>query len=293
MKRLVTVDAFAPEAKRLRAHFEQRFSNSRHATRDRFVWDLWNVEGQYTALRTPAWEYFPKKLYDAFHQRLVWWGRRALGCHDVSPPWLSCYVNGCEQRLHGDLPHGPVAFVFSLTPWRTRRFTGGETLLLRDDVLDYWPNFSSTRAVEEHEVLEEVPALFNRLVAFDPRIPHGVRRVDGPMNPLHGRLVIHGWFLQPRPFIEGPLQERALEAAISRLTDVIRPHLETTALAGLLSLGFTVRAGRAQNVRVLANTVRPVDQQRLISDVHKALKSHVFPTGAGASRVTLPLVFEK
>lgn len=290
--RLLTVDGFASEAKKLRAHFEQRFSSPRSATGDRFVWDLWNVEGQYTALRTPAWEYFPRKLYDAFHQRLVWWGRRTLGCHDVSPPWLSCYVNGCEQRLHGDLPHGPIAFVFSLTDWNKRRFTGGETLLLRDDVLSYWDTFSSTRSVEENEVLEEVPPKFNRLVAFDPRIPHGVRRVEGPMDPLYGRLVIHGWFVQPRPFIEGPLKERALQDAINRVTDVIGPHLEDgKRIAGLLSLGFSVRSGKAQNVRVLLNTLRGADQ-RLISDVQKALKTHDFPSGSGVSKVTLPLLFE-
>ena len=143
--RLTVVDRFAAEARALRAHFDVRFSNPRSATADRFVWDLWHVPGQYTALRTPAWEFFPKKAYDAFHQRLVWWGRRTLGCHDVSPPWLSCYVNGCEQRLHGDLPHGPVAFVFSLTKWDTRTFRGGETLLVRDEVLDFWRGFISTR----------------------------------------------------------------------------------------------------------------------------------------------------
>ena len=300
MQRLLVVDRFAPEAGALRAHFEQRFADPRAATRDRFVWDLWNVPGQYTALRTPAWEYFPREAYEAFHQRLVWWGRRTLGCHDVSPPWLSCYVNGCEQRLHGDLPHGPVAFVFSLTRWDRRTFRGGETLLVRDEVLDFWRGFTSTRAVEEPEVLDEVPARFNRLVAFDPRIPHGVRRVDGSMDPTEGRLVIHGWFVQPRPFIEGPLPEKALTHAIGRVTEAIAPVLEQgLPLAGLLSLGFTVTpAGTVTSLRTLADTTRtPVDQdagrRRLLSLARKALKSHVFPRRAKASRVTLPLVFER
>jgi hypothetical protein len=300
MQRLRVVDRFAAEAGALREHFEQRFADPRSATRDRFVWDLWNVPGQYTALRTPAWEYFPRKAYDAFHQRLVWWGRRTLGCHDVSPPWLSCYVNGCEQRLHGDLPHGPVAFVFSLTKWDRRTFRGGETLLVRDEVLDFWRGFTSTRAVEEPEVLDEVPARFNRLVAFDPRIPHGVRRVDGSMDPTEGRLVIHGWFVQPRPFIEGPLPEKALSSAIGRVTEAISPLLEAgLPLAGLLSLGFTVTpAGTVTALRSLADTTRaPVDQEtgrrRLLALAHKVLKSHVFPRRAKASRVTLPLVFER
>ncbi len=298
--RLLVVDSFAAEARALRSHFDARFADPRRATTDRFVWDLWHVPEQYTALRTPAWEYFPKETYEAFHQRLVWWGRRTLGCHDVSPPWLSCYVNGCEQRLHGDLPHGPVAFVFSLTNWNKRTFRGGETLLVRDEVLDFWRGFTSTRAVEEPELLDEVPARFNRLVAFDPRIPHGVRRVDGSMDPTEGRLVIHGWFVQPRPFIEGPLKERALELAIARVTEAIGPSLSAgLPLAGLLSLGFDVGPdGRVRGLRVLADTTRTPEEHQpgrraLVKAARKALESHVFPKSRAVSHVTLPLVFER
>lgn len=298
--RLVTVDRFATEARSLRAHFDSRFADPRKATGDRFVWDWWHVPGQYTALRTPAWEFFPKKTYDAFHQRLVWWGRRTLGCHDVSPPWLSCYVNGCEQRLHGDLPHGPMAFVFSLTRWDLRTFRGGETLLLRDEVLDFWSGFASTRGLEEPEVLDEIPARFNRLVTFDPRIPHGVRRVEGSMDPQEGRLVIHGWFVQPRPFIEGPLPEAALTQAIERITDVVSVRLSKgLPLAGLLSLGFTVTpSGKVAALSTLSDTTRSPREydgprRSLLAAVRKALGSHVFPRRRAASRVTLPLVFER
>ncbi|MFZ5445340.1 MAG: hypothetical protein ACOZQL_35445 [Myxococcota bacterium] len=298
--RLTVVDGFAREAKGLRAHFDARFADPRKATGDRFVWDLWHVPGQYTALRTPAWEFFPQKLYRAFHEQLVWWGRRTLGCHDVAPPWLSCYVNGCEQRLHGDLPHGPLAWVFSLTDWSKRTFRGGETLIVREEVLDFWRGFTSTRAVEEPELLDEVPAKFNRLVVFDPRLPHGVRRVDGSMDPREGRLVIHSWFVQPRPFIEGPLEERALEDAIHRVTDAIAPALEAgLPLAGLLSLGFDVTpSGRVTRFRVLTDTTRTPQEhtaaaRRLVKTARKALELHVFPRHARASSVTLPLVFER
>lgn len=298
--RTLVVDRFAPEARPLREHFEARFAEPRRATTDRFVWDLWHVPGQYTALRTPAWQFFPRKLYDAFHQRLVWWGRRTLGCHDVSPPWLSCYVNGCEQRVHGDLPHGPVAWVFSLTRWDQRTFRGGETLIAKDEVLDFWRRFVSTRAVEEPEVFEEVPAKFNRLVTFDPRLPHAVRRVDGSLDPTEGRLVIHGWFVQPRPFIEGPLPEQALEAAIGEVTRAIGPALEAgLPLAGLLSLGFSVTAGgEVQGLRVLADTARTLPEYEgqkrgVLRALRKVLGSFRFPKRAKASQVTLPLVFER
>ncbi len=298
--RLLVQDSFAPEAKALRAHFDARFSDPRRATADRFVWDLWHVPGQYTALRTPAWEFFPRKLYDAFHQRLAWWGRRTLGCHDVSPPWLSCYVNGCEQRVHGDLPHGPVAWVFSLTKWAQRTFRGGETLIAREEVLDFWRGFVSARAVEEREVFEEVPAKFNRLVTFDPRLPHAVRRVDGSMDPKEGRLVIHGWFVQPRPFIEGPLPEAALAQAIGAVTEAITPALAAgVPLAGLLSVGFSVTpAGEVKGLEVLADTTRSLpefegEKRALLRSVKRSLGGFRFPRRARGSRVTLPLVFER
>ena len=173
------VDQFAPEARDLRATFEERFADPRVARTDRFVWDYWHVPGQYTALRTPAWTYFDKKVYESFHNRLVQWGRRTLGCHDISPPWLSCYVEGCGQQFHADVPHGPFAFVYSLTPWKGRTFRGGETFLLRDEVLDFWTDFSSQKENEESEILRLVEPKFDRLTVFDPRIPHGVRTVTG------------------------------------------------------------------------------------------------------------------
>lgn len=300
VRRSLVIDRFAPEADGLRAHFDARFEDPRETRDDRFVWDLWHVPGQYTALRTPAYLYFPKRLYDAFHQRLVWWGRRVLGCHDVSPPWMSCYVNGCEQRLHGDLPHGQWAFVFSLTPWARRTFRGGETLLLRDDVLDFWSTFSSVRTQEEPELVEAIEPRFNRLTVFDPRLPHGVRRVDGSMDPREGRLVIHGWFVQPRPFIEGPLTTAQLAGGIETLTTALAPILEAgLSIAGLLSVGFTVTpTGQVRGVRLLSDTTRveaseEPHRKSLIRLIQRTVKGLRFPARRGPSQVTLPLVFER
>src|SRR5262249_37327505 len=180
---VIVVDRFAPEATALRRAFDARFAEPRRAHADRFVWDYWHVPGQYTHLRTPAWTYFPKPLYTRLHERLVAWGRATLGCHDISPPWLSVYVDGCRQELHGDLPHGPWAFVLSLTNWRDRTFTGGETVMLRDDVLEMWTTFQSVRGVEEKEIVNAIEPAFGRLVVFDPRVPHGVRCVRGTHAP--------------------------------------------------------------------------------------------------------------
>ncbi len=293
------VDKFAPEADDLRATFDERFAEPRSTRADRFVWDWWHVPGQYTALRTPAWTYFPRRTYEAFHRRLVMWGRATLGCHDISPPWLSNYIDGCRQELHGDLPHGPWAFVFSLTRWQARAFSGGETLLLRDEVLDFWEDFRSVRAVEERELVRAIEPKFGRLTVFDPRIPHGVRPVSGTRDPREGRLVIHGWFVQPRPFVVGPLRVRALESRISELGGSLGNLLGDLPIAGMLSLAFSVdRAGAVRNARVLSDTTRvpkadEPDRARVIRALRRTVAAWGFGPQRGASQVTLPLVFER
>jgi hypothetical protein len=296
---LVVVDRFAPEARALRKTFDERFAEPRSTRADRFVWDWWHVPGQYTALRTPAWTYFPRRIYESFHRRLVAWGRETLGCHDISPPWLSLYIEGCRQELHGDLPHGPFAFVYSLTNWTKRSFTGGETLMLRDEVLDFWQDFRSVRAVEEQEVLRAIEPRFDRLTVFDPRIPHGVRTVTGTRDPREGRLVIHGWFVQPRPFIRGPLAVRTLGTRIAELGGQLGNWLDELPIAGVLSLAFKVdRRGTVRDLRVLSDTTRVprADESaraRLVRRIKQNVASWTFGTQRLPSAVTLPIVFER
>ncbi len=294
-----TTDGFFADARAMRAHFEDRFKDPRATSADRFVWDYWHVPGQYTALRTPAYHFFPKKLYDTFHNHLVWWGRRNLGCHDVSPPWLSCYVDGCVQELHGDLPHGPWAFVFSLTPWKKRTFAGGQTLLMREEILDYWNSPAGAgRGLEEEDILLEVEPLFNRLTVFDPRIPHGVREVRGVRDPRLGRLVIHGWFVTPRPFIEGPLSTKALQSVIDDLSGSLNElFAEGLSVTGTLSVGFQVSAsGKVSQAKPLSNALRhPHGDRRieaaLLKHIAAFLKQSRFPKAKAPSHVTLPLIF--
>lgn len=296
---VIIVDRFAPETSALRGVFDERFARPREAHSQRFVWDYWHVPGQYTALRTPAWTYFPRRLYSQFHNRLVAWGREQLGCHDISPPWLSLYVEGCRQELHGDLPHGPWAFVFSLTPWRGRQFRGGETMLVRDEVLDFWHDFASVRSVEQSELIRDVEPRLGRLTVFDPRIPHGVRTVTGTHDPRQGRLVIHGWFVQPRPFVRGSLTVRALSSRIAELTGALGDWLAGLPIAGLLSVAFDVdRRGYTRTPRVLSDTTRvPHADERarkqLVRRIRTAIAGWQFGAQREISHVTLPLVFER
>ena len=42
----------------------------------------------------------------ASEEALLTYAREELGCAGVTPVWLSCYVDGCRQELHADVPHG-------------------------------------------------------------------------------------------------------------------------------------------------------------------------------------------
>lgn len=301
--RLFIQDRFYKGAGQLRRHFDEVLGSPRGADPRRFCWDFWHVPNQYRLLRTPAYHFFPKAMYEAFHQRLALWGRDLLGCHDISPPWMSAYVDGCSQNFHADLPHGPWAFVFSLTP-SARGFRGGETLLLRDEVLSFWeqPSLGGETGLEEREVLEAIPPDFNRLVVFDPRIPHGVSPVQGALDPLSGRLVIHGWFVQPRPFIRGKLTEKQLMSQIDRVLSALdflfrRPEVSGVPFSGMASLRFKVNSGgRVSSLKLLAHSLRASAQaprltEQVLGTILHELSRARFDARAEGSVVTLPLTF--
>lgn len=260
-------DRFYPHARDLRRVFDERFADPLRSHSLRFQWDYWH-HAEYTLLRTPAYTYFPEKLYARFHRYLVAWGRENLGCHDISPPWLSCYVEGCRQDAHRDMPHGPLAFVYSLTPPRPR-FEGGETFLTK-------PRLT-------------IAPSFNRLTVFNPAIPHGVRAVRGTHDPREGRLVVHGWFVNPRPFWVGPLRVEDVRQALESDLDA-PPGLRLG--TGFLSLRLNVtKAGRVSAAHVLMNTLdggRGRDVDALVG----AVRDLRFPARRGPTRLTLPFTID-
>lgn len=118
----------------------------RSATERSFKWEHWNAgDGQYVHLRTPAASFFggdPENsedsgIFPTLCDLITEFGQRQLGMNSISPPWLSCYLDGHEQRLHTDAPHGPWAFVLSLTSDQAEAMMrGGETAILKPFVAD-------------------------------------------------------------------------------------------------------------------------------------------------------------
>jgi hypothetical protein len=126
-----------------------------------------------------------------------------------------------------------------------------------------------------------------------------VRTVTGTHDPREGRLVIHGWFVQPRPFVRGALPVRSLTARIAELTEKLGAWLGGLPVAGLISFAFDVdRLGLVHEPRILSDTTRvPRADERarkvLIRRIREAIAAWRFGSQRATSRVTLPLVFER
>ena len=259
----LTVDKFYSHADKMRAEFDANFADPLNMHAERFVWDYWHVPGEYTHLRTPAYNYFSSKLYTAFHRYLVMWGREHLGCHDISPPWLSCYVQGCRQEPHQDKPHGPLAFVFSLSP-KNRKFRGGETFIVKPRTL--------------------ITPDFNRLTLFNPSLTHGVREVKGTFDPREGRLVMHGWFVNPRPFWIGPLAplkvRRALDRGIAKTPfEILGPGFGA----------FRLKIGRDGRVKKAWTLMETFKNSARVKDLRPYWSEYDFGKLRSPATLTLPL----
>ncbi|MGE3260660.1 MAG: 2OG-Fe(II) oxygenase [Bacteriovoracia bacterium] len=290
-------DGFAAEAKAMRGVFEERFKNPRAARSDRFVWDYWHVPDQYTLVRTPAASFFPQKIFRSFLGRLGSWARETLGCTALTPPWLSYYVEGCEQKLHSDVPHGPWAYVFSLSSQK-QVFRGGETLILKPETLNYWQNFQDSQDREIKSFVDRIQPRFNRLVVFDPRFPHGVTPVTGTQDPREARLVIHGWFTDPKPYLEGALTARqvapVLDEAVGNFVHALAPYGRWH---GILSLRLSVSSsGAAKLEKILADTLVPVNadplgEKHVRKELLRSFSTLRFPRARSGTAITLPLLF--
>ncbi len=298
MKNYFVHKNFYSEYKKLRSEFVDNFKNSKSTHQKRFVWDFWYDENQYHLIRTPAYYYFNQLQYEKFHSYLVQWGRENLGCDDISPPWLSYYVDGCYQKLHSDVPHGPWAFVYSLTP-NKKEFKGGETLILKDSTLNYWNNYKQSNNYEYDSFVDTIPSMMNQLVVFDPRFPHGVTEVKGTRDPLKSRLVMHGWFVNPRPYVVGGLSTSQVQKSVEKVFTGLSHALgQIDLLDGALSVRMQIStSGEVKNYKILTNTLlslahKPDD----VSYVQKELKSLFvntkFAKAKKASQITMPLIFK-
>jgi hypothetical protein len=252
----IVKDFFVGAEDRRRA-FDTHFSDTdHHAPITHQVWNYWHVPYLYTYLRTVPEKILPQVLVEGSVNSLRAWSLYMLGFDRVAHPTLSLYVNGCGQGLHNGAGNGRWGYVFSLTRWSQQKFTGGETLLFRQD--NYWDSPLSTRPGAGTNFYYRIEPEFNQLLVFDDRSIHGVERIHDNMNPLDGRVVLHGHIREGGILVEGGLDR----SEVQRPFEIAWPELgQRLAKArgictGVVSLRLHISPdGKAERVELLTNQV--------------------------------------
>ncbi|MBC7458525.1 MAG: hypothetical protein H7235_09615, partial [Bdellovibrionaceae bacterium] len=147
--------------------------------------------------------------------------------------------------------------------------------------------------------VDRIPSLFNQLTVFDPRLPHGVTEVKGTRNPMEARLVMHGWFVEPRPYVVGGLSTAQVQKVITpqfAMLDQILSNLGP--LHGTMSLRMNINAsGKIQACQFVSNTVlslenNPSDEKIFYKEMMNLFKHVQFPKVKTSSMITIPLLFK-
>jgi hypothetical protein len=174
-----------PIATDLRQAYDEHFADPRQPNATRFAWDPWYVsvgdgkkqqqpndhadndeeqvrrlvpgepeasaqQTQYSLKRIQTSQFFPEELYETLLDELIEVGR-SVGLTAITPPWTSMYTEGDLQNFHADAPHGPLAFVLSLS--NEGDFQGGETIMLQPEILDFWRGFDNSKGLELGSIL--------------------------------------------------------------------------------------------------------------------------------------------
>lgn len=294
---LIADDFLPPElAGAMRADIDGHFAEPRtHRADTHQIWNYWFVPELYAYLRTGPEKVIRRDRVESFVGALQAWSIATLGMGNLTWPYLSLYVSGCRQGLHNDATNGRFGFVYSLTRDQ-RRTIGGETLVFREG--DPFRG-KLVEASAGRGFYDSIEPKFNRLVVFDDRLPHAVERVEGSMDPVEGRFVLHGHLSETGTIIAGALPVAAVEEAVlGLLRDFAARNAARIALyQGPLALRFVIGpGGSVETCDILIDRVACTDPGHTewepmragLVDMFKTLK---FPPASGETTVTQPLAF--
>lgn len=292
IRRQHIINDFFDEAEALRATLDARFKDP---YTDSIPWYYFCDPRMYAYLRAAPQAVFPKEVFSRFMDRLRQWCVENLGLTPVHLPYLHLMVNGCRLGLHSDFHNGAFGYVYSLTRWDQRRFSGGETLLLRDGVPSY-----KKHHVHGDVLYELIPASFNQLLVFDDRIVHATPTVEGSMDPMDGRIAMVGHIRAMSPVVIGSLRaedvRRVVLQALANLRDRIRNYRE---VQGTASYRLVVApTGAVESVTMLTDNVvtqvtgyGPSDAVGVVKSlIQQTIVALRFSASGGRSTVIVPVL---
>lgn len=289
-------DDFYPSAGALRQKIDDLFIETvalHQPFSARTIWNYWHIPELYTYLRTEPRHVYPA-MHPAFMEFIRHFAAKKFGLVVPHNPYLSMYVNGCGQNIHNDAKNGRLAYVFSLTRWKERHFTGGETFLykLGDDA--YKRSFTPNAGQGFYDAVEP---MFNRLAIFDDRVPHAVNFIQGSMNPLDARFVLHGHMEEPAgvPFAEGGLHGVDLREPIAHFRASVIKIFESYGYHGFITLQVHVEpSGITQHAYLKHMQLMPLNRytDNLTECLNKAIavvQEYVWPEAEQLSRLVFAL----
>lgn len=298
----LVVDDFlpAPIAYGMRANIDKHFSApNQQGGEAHQIWNYWYVPEMYTYLRAQPGKIIEETFLEQFRARLGRWAADTLGMGHVSGAWLSMYVPGCRQNIHNDSLNGRFAYVYSLTRNERKTF-GGETIVFHEG--DPF-RMKLDKASAGRGFFDLVPPLFNRLVVFDDRMPHGVERIDGSMDPREGRFVMHGHIREAGPIVRGGLAAAAVSETVNQALDevLMAASDRLTLCHGPLALRLWIeRSGTVERCEVILDRVAQavskgdppdIGWPALVENMVKAVRELRFGPAPLPTVATIPLLF--
>jgi hypothetical protein len=273
----------------MRAAYEHHFRDAYEGTpRTHQIWNYWYVPGLYAYFHTAAYKVVPEPLLARFMQRLRQWSMSTLGLDEITPPYLSFYVNGCEQQLHNDVGNGRWAYVYSICE-DPPSFEGGATILMPGN--DYWDRRTSVAAAAGAGLYEKIAPKFDQLLVFDDRVLHGVETVHGGMNPRRGRVVLQGHIKEGGVQVDGDLTSQTVIDTLATL----QPSLvglvpQSGRFRGLATVRIQVApAGEVVAGRLLVNQIYDPDRTGVASAILTTARRLRFPGAQGPTTITFPV----
>jgi hypothetical protein len=292
-ERFLVIDGFLPEKQGLdmREDIDAHFSNpSNHQASTHQVWNYWHVPGSYTYLRTTPEKVIERSKVQAFVEALGNWAALNLGLAGITWPYLSLYVPGCVQGLHNDSTNGRLGYVYSLTR-NARQTIGGETVLVHDRDLFRTLLDKPAAGTGLYDLVEPC---FNRLTLFDDRIPHAVQRVDGSMDPLEGRFVLHGHISEAGIVTQGPLPPEDIKASVDAALHEVRGGVAPSVHGPFVVQLEIAHTGEVQRLRPIFDRLASSDGENLDylrGEVSDRLQAIRFAAAPSPTLANVPLIF--
>jgi Family of unknown function (DUF6065) len=178
------VNEFFAQAPEMRGALDSKF----HAADFAQIWNFRTSRAGFFFLDSEPFRLLPSDLVQAFVDRMRAWATDTLGTSSVTPPVLTALIDGCERWPAVEPNAGKYGYVFSLTNWSKKRFSGGEVIVAQSSSSDTKNRFFAGAQMERLFGLE-----LNQLLVFDAHVNRGTRLLRGARTPFEGSVSLEGY----------------------------------------------------------------------------------------------------